>query len=137
MPLLLHLESIVSDFRHLFNQQNFSLFQAFIVGFMTHSNAGALTHLYQSSGSRTRYWSFPKFLFQGKWNPDGVAVCLLKWIQKVFPNWVYVYDQWHAEKTGTSQYGLHFFRNFSFLKTSRQPIEVPLRTRVWCTWRAV
>ena len=38
MPLLLHLESIVSDFRHLFNQQNFVLFQAFVFGFMTHTN---------------------------------------------------------------------------------------------------
>ena len=36
MPLLLHLESIVSDFRHLFNQQNFALFEAFLLGFMTH-----------------------------------------------------------------------------------------------------
>ena len=36
MHLLLHLESIVSDFRHLFNQQNFALFEAFLLGFMTH-----------------------------------------------------------------------------------------------------
>ena len=43
-----------------------------------------------------------------------MAVCLLKRIQQVFAHWVYVYDQTHAQKTGTSQYGLHFFRNFSF-----------------------
>ena len=50
MDLLLHLESIVSDFQHLFNQQNFSLFQVFLFGFMTHTPGGTLTHLYQSSG---------------------------------------------------------------------------------------
>ena len=55
MHLLLHLESIVSDFRHLFNSQNFSLFQAFIFGFMTQPYGGSLTGLYQSSGSQGRY----------------------------------------------------------------------------------
>ena len=30
------------------------------------------------------------------------------------PHWVYVYDQTYALKTGKSQYGLHFFRNFSY-----------------------
>ena len=114
MHLLLDLESIVSDFRHLFNQQNFALFQAFILGFMTQPLGGNLTHLYQSSRSATRYWSFPKFLSRGKWDADAVAVCLLKKLQEVFPNWVYVYDQTHAQKTGGSQYGLHFFRNFSY-----------------------
>ena len=43
MHLLLHLESIVSDFRHLFNQQNFALFQAFIYGFIIHTGEGTLT----------------------------------------------------------------------------------------------
>ena len=115
MHLLLHLESIVSDFRHLFNQQNFALFQAFLFGFMTHIPGGSLTDLYQSSRAQTRYWSFPKFLSRGKWEvSDAVAACLMKKIQRVFPDWVYVYDETHARKTGSSQYGLHFFRNFSY-----------------------
>ena len=114
MHLLLHLESIVSDFRHLFNQQNFSLFQAFIFGFITQTNGGALTALYQSSGSQMRYWSFPKFLSRGKWDTDAVAMCLIKKIQQVFADWVYVYDATQALKTGKSQWGLHFFRNFSY-----------------------
>ena len=114
MPLLLHLESIVSDFRHLFNQQNFALFQALIFGFMTHPHGGTLTRLYQSSGSQTRYWSFPKFFSRGKWDADAVAACLMKRIQQVFADWVYVYDETHAQKTSGSQYGLHFFRNFSY-----------------------
>ena len=114
MPLLLHLESIVSDFRHLFNSQNFALFQAFIFGFMTQTHGGSLTVLYQSSGSERRYWSFPKFLSRGKWDTDAVAVCLIKKLQDVFSDWVYVYDTTKALKTGKSQWGLHFFRNFSY-----------------------
>ncbi len=42
MHLLLHLESIVSDFWHLFNSQNFALFQAFIFGFMAQTHGGSL-----------------------------------------------------------------------------------------------
>ena len=47
MHLLLHLESILSDFRFMFNSQNFALFQAFIYGFITHTGTGTLTQLYQ------------------------------------------------------------------------------------------
>ena len=34
---------------------------------------------------------------------------------KAFTQWVYVYDETKALKTGKSQWGLHFFRNFSQL----------------------
>ena len=121
MDLLFCLEHIVSDFRHLFNSQNFALFKMFIYGLITNGGPQTLTQIYQSSGSEGRYWSFPKFLSRGKWNPDAVAIHLLKWIQSVFPDWVYVYDHSHAEKTGTSQYGLHFFPNFSFNGRRRNP----------------
>ena len=103
MDLLLHLERIVSDFRHLFNQQNFVLFQAFIIGFMTQTHSSTLTDLYQSSGSGTRYGSFPKFLSRGKWNADALAVVLIKRIQGLFEQWVYVYDTTHVLKTGKTQ----------------------------------
>ena len=36
------LGDILSDFRHLFNQQNFALFQAFIFGFIANSGRGTL-----------------------------------------------------------------------------------------------
>ena len=114
MHLLLHLESILSDFRFMFNSQNFALFQAFIYGFITHTSSGTLTQLYQASGSQTRYWSLPKFLSRGNWDPDALAVHLMKYLQAIFPQWVYVYDQTQALKTGNSQWGLHFFRNFSY-----------------------
>ena len=114
MHLLLHLESILSDFRFMFNSQNFALFQAFIYGFITHTGSGTLTQLYQASGSQTRYGSLPKFLCRGTWDADAVAAHLMKYLQAIFPQWVYVYDQTQALKTGRSQWGLHFFRNFSY-----------------------
>ncbi|MYA57701.1 transposase, partial [Candidatus Poribacteria bacterium] len=114
MHLLLHLEGILSEFRFMFNSQNFALFQAFIYGFITHTGSGTLTQLYQASGSQTRYGSFPKFLSRGSWDPDALAAHLIKYLQAIFPQWVYVYDQTQALKTGRSQWGLHFFRNFSY-----------------------
>jgi len=116
MNLLLHLESILWDFRFMFNSQNFAPFQAFIYGLITHTGPSTLTQLYQSSASQTRYWSLPKFLSRGKWDPDALAAHLIKYLQAIFPLWVYVYDQTHALKTGNSQWGLHFLRNFSYQK---------------------
>ena len=116
MHLLFCLGDILSDFRHLFNAQNFALFQAFIFGFIANRGTGTLTDLYQASGSETRYWSFPKFLSRGKWDADAVAALLIRRIQGLFEAWVYVYDETKALKTGTSQWGLHFFRNFSYQK---------------------
>ena len=116
MDLLFCLEGILSDFRHLFNQQNFAVFQAFIFGFIANRGKGTLTDLYQSSASETRYWSFPKFLSRGQWSADAVAALLIRRIQHLFEEWVYVYDETKALKTGKSQWGLHFFRNFSYQK---------------------
>ena len=116
MDLLFCLGDILSDFRHLFNQQNFALFQAFIFGFIANKGNGTLTYLYQSSGSETKYWSFPKFLSRGQWNADAVAAVLIRRIQHLFRDWVYVYDETKALKTGKCQWGLHFFRNFSYQK---------------------
>ena len=116
MNLLFCLEDILSGFRHLFNQQNFALFEAFIFGFIANRGNGTLTDLYQCSSSQTQYWSFPKFLSRGKWNADAVAGVLIRGIQHYFPDSVYVYDETKALKTGKSQWGLHFFRNFSYQK---------------------
>ena len=116
MDLLFCLRDILSDFRHLFNQQNFALFQAFIFGFIANRGNGTLTELYQSGASETRYWSFPKFLSRGQWNADAVAALLIRRIQHLFEEWVYVYDETKALKTGKTQWGLHFFRNFSYQK---------------------
>ena len=114
MDLLFCLEGIISDFRHLFNSQNFMLFHAFIFGLIANPGGGTLTRLYQSSPSQTRYWSFVKFLSRGKWNADAVAILLIKRIQQHFKHSVYVYDETKADKTGNAQWGLHFFRNFSY-----------------------
>ena len=116
MDLLFCLGDILSDFRHLFNQQNFALFQAFIFGFIANRGRGTLTEVYQCSGSETKYWSSPKFLSRGQWSADAVAAVLIRHIQHHFRDWVYVYDETKALKTGKSQWGLHFFRNFSYQK---------------------
>lgn len=116
MVLLFCLGDILSDFRHLFNQQSFALFQAFILGFIANRGRGTLTDLYQCSGSETKYWSFPKFLSRGQWNADAVAALLIRRIQRCFRGWVYVYDETKALKTGKAQWGLHFFRNNSYQK---------------------
>ena len=116
MNLLFCLGDILSDFRHLFNQQNFVLFQAFIFGFIANRGNGTLTELYQVSASETKYWSFPKFLSRGKWSADAVAAVLIRRIQPLFRDWVYVYDETKALKTGKAQWGLHFFRNLSYQK---------------------
>ncbi|MDE0638438.1 MAG: hypothetical protein OXI43_21560 [Candidatus Poribacteria bacterium] len=121
MNLLLCLEHILSDFCFLFSQQNFALFQAFIYGFIANRGDGTITGIYQSSFSQTRYWAFTKFLSRGKWNVDAVAIHLIKRVQQVFAFWVYVYDETKAIKTGKSQWGLHFFRNFSFQRRSINP----------------
>ena len=51
MDLLFCLEHIVSDFRHLFNSQNFALFRMFILGLIANGGPQTLTQIYQSSGS--------------------------------------------------------------------------------------
>ena len=107
---------ILTDFRHLFNTQNFALFHAVIIGLIAHSGRGTLTSIYQASPSSKRYWSFVKFLSRGKWDADAVAIQLLKRIQTHFPYGVYVYDDTKAIKTGKTQWGLHFFRNFRYQK---------------------
>ena len=116
MNLLFCLGDILSEFRYLFNPQNFALFQAFICGLIANNGKGRLTDIYQASASETKYWSFPKFLSRGRWNPDAVAALLIRRIQQGFENSVYVYDETKALKTGKSQWGLHFFRNFSYQK---------------------
>ena len=117
MDLLFCLKSILSDFRHLFNKQNYTLFCEFIYGLInTPGNPGTLTSIYQASGSEKRYWSLPKFLSRGKWDADAVGVSLIKQIQQRFQHWIFVYDTSKALKTGEAQWGLHFFRNFSYQK---------------------
>ena len=116
MDLLFCLDKILTDFRHLFNTQNYALFRAFIIGLIVNHNRGTVTTIYQASRCSKRYWSFVKFLSRGKWDADAVAIQLIKWIVSHFPNWVYVYDDTKAIKTGKTQWGLHFFPNFRYQK---------------------
>ena len=66
MDLLLHLERIVSDFWHLFNQQNFALFQAFIVGFMTQTHSGPLDRPVSIKRFGDAVWDVSEVSFPGE-----------------------------------------------------------------------
>ena len=116
MPLIFCLAHILTDFRPLFNRQNFALFCTFIIGFMTHRHRATVTGIYQSVRPKTGYPSLVKFLSRGKWDADAVAQHLIKLLQHRFDKWVYVYDETHAIKTGDKQFGLHFFRNHRYRK---------------------
>lgn len=55
-----------------------------------------------------------KFLSRSKWNADALAITLIKLLQSIIKDWVYVYDETHSIKTGKSQFGLHFFPNHKY-----------------------
>jgi len=62
-----------------------------------------------------------KFLSRSKWNVDALAIALIKLLQSIIKDWVYVYDETHSIKTGKSQFGLHFFPNHKYnLKNKNQ-----------------
>ena len=116
MHLIFCLTDILTQFRSLFNRQNFTLFCTFIVGLITHRRHATVTGIYQAVRPKTGYGSLVKFLSRGKWDADRVATHLIQLLQSWFDNWVYVYDETHAIKTGTQQFGLHFFRNHRYQK---------------------
>jgi len=78
-----------------------------------------VTGLYLGSHPKSCYWSLIKFFSRGKWNADAVAKRWLNFLQTHFKDWVYVYDETHAKKTGKTQFGLHFFRNYRYQKRNR------------------
>ena len=116
MSLIFCLAGILTDFRPLFNRQNFALFCTFIIGFITYRHRATVTGIYQAVGPTTGYDSLVKFLSRGKWDADAIAHHLIKRLQGMFDNWVYVYDETHAIKTGHKQFGRHLFRNHRYHK---------------------
>ena len=116
MHLIFCLSHILTEFGPLFNRQNFALFCTFILGLITHRRQATLTEIYQAVGPKSGYGSLVKFLSRGKWDADAVAKRLIQLLQGRFDNWIYVYDETQAIKTGTKQFGLHFFRNHRYQK---------------------
>ena len=116
MCLIFCLSDILTQFRPLFNRQNFTLFCTFIVGLITHRHRATVTGVYQAIRPKSGYNSLVKFLSRGKWDADAVAQHLIKLLQQQFDNYVYVYDETRAIKTGEKQFGLHFFRNHRYQK---------------------
>ena len=106
MCLIFCLSDILTQFRPLFNRQNFTLFCTFIVGLITHRHRATVTGVYQAIRPKSGYNSLVKFLSRGKWDADAVAQHLIKLLQQQFDNYVYVYDETRAIKTGEKQFGL-------------------------------
>jgi IS4 transposase len=119
MDVLSRLNELLITFRPFFTSQGYALFCAFIMGFMFHPGRKTVTGIYQGSRPKSRYWSLVKFLSRGRWDADAVAQKVIQMLQQVFKNWVYVYDETHAVKSGKSQFGLHFFRNHKYQKRNR------------------
>lgn len=114
-----NLNEILTLFRPLFNSQNYHLFCAFIAGLILCPGRKTTTRIYQASGSNKRYWSFVKFLSRSKWDTQALAIMLLERLQSMYKDWLYIYDETHAVKTGKRQFGLHFFRNHKYQKRNR------------------
>ena len=66
-----------------------------------------------------------------KWDADAVAQRLIKLLQQRFDNWVYVYDETRAIKTGEEQFWTPFLQKSSLPKAQQQSIEVSLGSSVW------
>ena len=116
MHLIFCLSHILTEFGPLFNRQNFALFCTLILGLITHRRQATLTEIYQAVRPKSGYGSLVKFRSRGKWDADAVAKRLIQLLQDRFDNWVYVYDETQAIKTGAKQCGLHFFRNHRYQK---------------------
>lgn len=112
-----YLYTILNAFRHLFNIQNFTLFCTFILGIIFSCERKTITSICKITDTQ-KYWSLLKFLSRGKWNPDDLAITLIKMLQSILKDWVYVYDETHSIKTGKSQFGLHFFPNHKYNKNN-------------------
>ncbi len=77
MPVIFCLVDILTQFRPLFNGQNFALFCTFIVGLITHRHRATLTGIYQAVRPKSGYGSLVKFLSRGQWDADTVAQHLI------------------------------------------------------------
>jgi len=114
MNVISSINDLLTFFQPLFNSQGYALFCAFIMGILCYPKRKTITGIYQACPSKSKYWSMVKFLSRGKWDANALAQKLLSLIQKHYENWVYIYDETHAIKTGKAQFGLHFFRNYRY-----------------------
>ena len=63
MPVIFCLVDILTQFRPLFNRQNFALFCTFIAGLITHRHRATLTGIYQAVRPKSGYGSLSEVPF--------------------------------------------------------------------------
>ena len=78
MSLIFCLAGILTDFRPLFNRQNFHLFCIFIVGLISPRHCATLTGIYQAVRPQIGYYSLVKFLSRGKGAADKEVTISIK-----------------------------------------------------------
>ena len=78
MPPIFCLAGILTDFRPLFNRQNFHLFCIFIVGLISPRHCATLTGIYQAVRPQIGYYSLVKFLSRGKGDADKEVTISIK-----------------------------------------------------------
>lgn len=115
MKPLLCLDTMLSNFACLFKHNNFTHFRNFVIGLINNTHARAtVTNVYQSGAKSKSYWALLKFLSRGEWCVNKASTFLTQHVQTIYNKGVYVYDETHAVKAGSKQYGLHFFRNAAY-----------------------
>ncbi len=85
MHRIFWLAAILTQFRPVFNRQNFDLFCPFIVGLITHRPPATVPSIYQEVRLKSGYGSLVKCLFRGKWDGDPVAKHLIKLLHRGLP----------------------------------------------------
>ncbi len=119
MDPLSRLETMLSDYQHLFKYKNFNHFRTFVTGLINTPHRGTMTQIYQSTRPSTTYWTLPKFLDRSHWCIDKLTSVLTRQVQSVFSEGVYVYDVTKSTHEGSDQYGTHFFINTRYNKRNK------------------
>ncbi len=119
MDPLSRLDSMLSDYQHLFKYKNFNHFRTLVTGLINTPHRGTMTQIYQYSIQSTTYWTLPKFLDRSRWCVDKLTSSLTRQVQTTFSKGVYVYDETKSTNEGSHQYGTHFFINTRYNKRNK------------------
>ncbi len=132
MDPLSRLDSMLSDYQHLFKYKNFNHFRTLVTGLINTPHRGTMTQIYQYSIQSTTYWTLPKFLDRSRWCVDKLTSSLTRQVQTTFSKGVYIYDETKSTNEGSHQYGTHFFINTRYNKRNKNQSKFHHGQRVRC-----